>query len=334
VSTVTCGANRRKGLAHVTPTQLRAFAAVVRLGSVKKAALDLAVTEAAVSLNVGQLRKELGDRLFVRTSAGIAFTPGGLRLASRAAEMLGLQDRTILEVSQAGGGRRLLRVAASSLFAEHAAPGLIDLFASRADDLDVELSVHDPRDFTNLLLTRAVDVAIGPRPERPDQSITVKPFLNYQVVVVAGPAHPMTRIHASTGELREQTWLLGPSAATEIGLVPGILQRIRVPDDNQRIFQSHAAALEEAKRNKGIAVALAFVVSPDLANGDLVRVVGPALQAEGVWSTMVLADRGAPAAAAELTRFVTTPRATQAMVRGSGVSAGRFRPSIHVTLWS
>ena len=87
------------------------------------------MSEAAVSLHVGQLRKELGDKLFTRTAAGLAFTPGGLRLASRAAEMLGLQDRTVLEVSQAGTGRRLLRVAASSLFAEHAAPGLIELFA-------------------------------------------------------------------------------------------------------------------------------------------------------------------------------------------------------------
>ncbi|MDT4943768.1 MAG: LysR family transcriptional regulator, low CO2-responsive transcriptional regulator, partial [Pseudonocardiales bacterium] len=53
-----------------------------------------------------------------------------------------------------------------------------------------------------------------------------------------------------------------------------------------------------------------------------------------VWSTLALADRGAAAVVAELIRFVTTPRATQAMVRGSGVTVGRFRPSIHVTLWS
>ena len=39
-------------------------------------------------------------------------------------------------------------------------------------------------------------------------------------------------------------------------------------------------------------------------------------------------------AAAELLRFMTTPRATQAMIRGAGVQVGRFRPSVHVTLWS
>ena len=75
----------------MTPTQLRAFSTVVRLGSVKEAAAELGVSEAAVSLHCGQLRKEFSDQLFTRTGSGLAFTPGGLRLASRAMEMLGLQ---------------------------------------------------------------------------------------------------------------------------------------------------------------------------------------------------------------------------------------------------
>ena len=318
----------------MTPTQLRAFAAVVRLGSVKQAAAELDVSESAVSLHVGQLRKELGDQLFTRTAAGLAFTPGGLRLASRAAEMLGLQDRTILEVSQAGNGRRLLRVAAASLFAEHAAPGLIELFASRADDLDVELSVGSPRQFSSLLLTRAVDVAIGPAPQNLDESLICQPFLNYQIVVVIGPGHPLAKVHPGPSQLRDQTWLLGPSAASEIGVVPDMLRRINVPEGHQRIFQSHAAALEEAKRNNGLALAVSFAIGRDLAKGDLVRISGPALQTDGTWCALTLPERSAPSATAELMRFVTTPRATQAMIRGSGVNVGRFRPSVYVTLWS
>src|SRR6476646_9089621 len=161
----------------MTPTQLRAFAAVVRLGSVKAAAAELRVTEAAVSLHVGQLRKELGDQLFTRTSAGLAFTPGGLRLASRAVELLGLQDRTVLEVRAAGEGRRLLRLGTSTLFAE------------RAKDLDVELSTHRTTFFESLLMTRTVDATIGPRIARPENTVTSKLFLNYQVVAVARPGH-------------------------------------------------------------------------------------------------------------------------------------------------
>ena len=100
-----------------------------------------------MSIHVAHLRKELQDRLFTPTRAGLAFTAGGLRLASRASELLGLQDLTVREVTQAGHGRRLLRLTASSIFAEHAAPGLIELFAARADDLDVELSVRSTSQF-------------------------------------------------------------------------------------------------------------------------------------------------------------------------------------------
>ena len=124
----------------MTPAQLRAFSAVVRLGSVHAAAAELGMSDAGISMHVAQLRKELDDPLFARTAAGLAFTPGGLRLASRAVEILGLQQQTAIEVTEAAHGRRLLRIAASSAFAEHAAPGLIELFSSRADDLSVELS--------------------------------------------------------------------------------------------------------------------------------------------------------------------------------------------------
>lgn len=318
----------------MTPTQLRAYSTVVRLGSVKGAAAELGVSEAAVSLHVAQLRKELEDQLFTRTGVGLAFTPGGLRLASRATEMLGLQQRTIREVSQAGHGRRLMRLAASSFFAEHAAPGLIELFAGRADDLDVELSVHDAHEFEPMLASRAVDVAIGPKPDRLFDTVVHTPFLNYQIVVVAGPGHPLAKVHTRPAQLREQTWLLGPSAAGGEGVVQTMLRRFDVPEERQRIFQSHAAAIEETKHNEGLALALSLAVADDLAHGRLVRISGPGVQADRVWSAMTLPRHSVLPAAAELVRFITTPRATQAMLRGSGINVGRFRPSIHVTLWS
>lgn len=74
-------------------------------------------------MHIKTLRDELDDRLSVRSGGAIAFTPGGLRLASRANEMLGLQDQTRREVRQAAGGKRLLRNAGSALFNEYAAPG-------------------------------------------------------------------------------------------------------------------------------------------------------------------------------------------------------------------
>ena len=91
----------------MTPTQLRSFATVVRHGSVRAAAMELGVTEAAVSGNVAILRLELDDRLFRPSRSGLAFTPGGLRLAYRAVQILGLQDQVRREVTEARDGSRL-----------------------------------------------------------------------------------------------------------------------------------------------------------------------------------------------------------------------------------
>lgn len=318
----------------MTPTQLRAYAAVVRLGSVKAAADELGVTEAAVSMHVTQLRREFADRLFTRTGSGLAFTPGGVRLASRAVEILGLQDRTVREVSQAGSGRRLLRLAASSMFAEHAAPGLIGLFTARADDLDVELSVRRPVDFADLVTARAVDVAIGPMPEEVTDGLVRHPFLEYDIVTVLGPGHPLAGRTVQPAEARRQTWLLGPSAAERAGVVPRMLHRLAVPEEGQRIFQSDAAALEEVHRSPAMALALRFTVAKALASGRLSMADGPGLVGHGRWSALALPPSQQAPVTAELLRFLTTPRATQAMVRGTGVTVGRFRPSVHVTLWS
>jgi DNA-binding transcriptional LysR family regulator len=73
----------------MTPAQLRAYSAVVRLGSVRAAAAELGVSDAGVSMHVAALRKELDDRLFTRTGAGLAFTPGGLGWGGRAGGTLG-----------------------------------------------------------------------------------------------------------------------------------------------------------------------------------------------------------------------------------------------------
>jgi DNA-binding transcriptional LysR family regulator len=309
----------------MTPAQLRAYSTVVRLGSVRAAAQELGVSDAAVSLHIGQLRKELDDSLFTRASSGLAFTPGGLRLASRAVEILGLQRQTAIEVSEAGHGRRLLRIAASSAFAEHAAPGMIELFAARANDLSVELSVHPTGQFRSLVESRAVDIALGNLPTDVTPAIAVRPFLRYQLIVVGTE---------SVARIREVNWFLGPSAGNADGTTARMLRDLGIPEARQRIFQSAAAAVEEVQRVGGLTIAIGFTVAADLKAGRLVRVEGAGLARDGEWCAMSLPPHAQQPAVAELLRFINTPRCTQAIIRGSGVGLRRFRPKVHVTLWS
>ncbi len=312
----------------MTPTQLRSFATVVRLGTVRAAAAELGVSEAAVSGNVGALRKELDDRLFHPSHTGLVFTPGGIRLAQRAVEMLGLQEQTRREVSDAHGGQRHLRIVATSLFAEYAAPGLIEMFSTRADDLEVELVVDSSDRFDELLLSHTADVVIGPFPAANDtDGMSSVEFLRYGVVGVCTPEV------ASTNLTRVQ-WHLGPSAVEPAGVSRTILERMRVAEDNQRIYTNHAAALARARDGEGIALVPKFVADRLTATGELVLVEDRRCAATSTWTARGWRGDRASSAARELMRFVTTPRAIQAMLAGSGSRIGRFKPRVHITLWS
>lgn len=318
----------------MTPTQLRAFAAIARHGSSRAAAGELSVSEAAISGHVAALRKELGDDLFRRAHSGLAFTPGGLRLASRAVELLGLQDQTVHEVRSASDGQRILRIAVSSLFGEVAAPGLIELFSTRAADLQVEMSVWSPDQFVRLLTARAVDVAIGPSVASRADGIRMKEFLRYQLVVVASAQHDLAARTRGVTALADHTWLLGPSAVDPSSSAARLLRRHGVPEQRQRIFQNHAAALTEARAGKGVALCAAHTAAAELADGRLTRLQAPGASVDGTWATFALAPDATIPLTNELIRFVSTPRATQAMLSGSGANVTRFRPRVHVTLWS
>lgn len=318
----------------MTPAQLRTFAAIARLGSSRRAATELGVSEAAVSGHVAALRKELGDVLFRRRGDGLAFTAGGLRLAARSVELLGLQNQTIREIQSVGDGYRVLRLAVSSLFGEAVATGLIEMFSARAADLQVEMTELNPVQFGSALTTRAVDVAIGPSGAPVPDVIAASDFLRYQLVAVVGERHPLARSRASRDGLAKQIWLLGPSAVDPSSATTRLLQRLNIPDACQRLYPNHSAALADAQAGKGIALMLAHTANDRTRDGGLVRVDAPGVSADGMWATYALGrDRDNPLTG-ELLRFVSTPRAIQAMLSGSGANVARYRPRVHVTLWS
>ena len=68
---------------------LTAFDAVARLGSFSAAALDLALTQGAISRQIAVLEEQLGVRLFDRNSRGVTLTATGRAYAAGISEVLG-----------------------------------------------------------------------------------------------------------------------------------------------------------------------------------------------------------------------------------------------------
>lgn len=310
----------------MTLSQLRTFALVVRLGSLRAAAAELGVSEPAVSAAVAALRQELGDPLFVRAGGGIAFTPGGRRLAVHAEEIVGLADQARREVAETVTATTSLRVAATADFAEHAAGALLDAFTRRLPDCEVDLVVLDSSELTEALTRRSADVVLGPRPAAGD-SLDAVPFLRYQRILVAAPG-------SAPAEPLRQSWLTGPAGVEELSEEGRWLAAQPSWPDLVR-FPTETEAVEATRAGAGLMLALGHVVRLHLRQGTLVRLPVPGTPVQGLWYATVLGRGRAGAAARALQEFVTTPGATAAMLAPPGTAPSTpRRPPVHVALWS
>jgi DNA-binding transcriptional LysR family regulator len=318
----------------MTLAQLQSFVLVARLGSVKAAAAELEVTEPAVSVAVAALRRELGDELFVREGRGITLTPGGRRLAALASEILGLAEQARRSVPDAPGEPRRVRVAATSLVAEHISP-LIEAFAARDDGLEIEIDTISGAEIAELLEHRRGDIAFGPAPGPEATTIASVPFLRCRLVIVAAAGHPLAGRQAiSPSELAGERWLVGqpeldPSSGTGM-----FFARHDLAPVNVSTYSSQAAARAAAAAGEGIMLTLAHSVLDEVRRRGLIRLDVRSTPVLDLWHASTLGLGRALPAALALQRFATTSDATQAISSGrAGRVSSRVRPKVHVTLW-
>ncbi|MFI9407354.1 LysR family transcriptional regulator [Nocardia sp. NPDC052316] len=86
---------------------VRTFVSAAENGQFQEAAVDLAITQQAVSKRIAALEKHVGVRLFARTPRGVELTIDGQAFLPHARELLDAVDRADASVRP---GRRALRV--------------------------------------------------------------------------------------------------------------------------------------------------------------------------------------------------------------------------------
>ncbi|MET4061063.1 molybdate transport repressor ModE-like protein [Arthrobacter sp. UYP6] len=319
----------------MTLSQLRTFALVARLGSLRAAARELGISEPAVSAALAALRTDLGDALVVRSGGGIALTPGGRALAAYAQEIVGLVDQSRREVTRAQREGEELRILATPAFAEHAAGRLLQAYARRHPGPAAKVVVDTADDAGALLRERAYDIALGTRPARSSTPLHTMPFLRYRRVLVAAPNHPLTAVAPARVPVRAlaQRWFSGPSAGGPVEEQRWFAGLPAVPDVVQ--LDSEAAALAAVRAGEGLMLAVVHVIRRELATGGLVQLAFPGTPLVGMWWASTLAPGRVPAAADSLLRFAGSAEATEAMMSVEGPRGlVRRGTQVHVALWS
>ncbi|CAD6562113.1 LysR substrate-binding domain-containing protein [Paraburkholderia sabiae] len=139
---------------------LRAFVTVAETGAVSAAAVRLARTQAAVSMQLRRLEEDIGQRLLERSPRGVRLTDAGHRLLPYAHAILGAGEdaRRALEVGDVAGTVRLGMledVAVGRL------PRALRRFSAAHPQLALEIVVDASAALSQRLHDGALDVLVG-----------------------------------------------------------------------------------------------------------------------------------------------------------------------------
>jgi DNA-binding transcriptional LysR family regulator len=143
----------------------RTFLAVVREGSLSRAARALELTQPTVGRHIEEIEKTLGISLFTRSPQGLTPTGAALDLKPHAEAMAEAADAFVRAASGGSADERgTVRVTVSELVATEVMPAILVDFHAKHPAIAIELAVTNA---TENLLQRAADVAV--RLVRPTQ---------------------------------------------------------------------------------------------------------------------------------------------------------------------
>ena len=256
----------------VTMTQLSAFLAVMRTGSVTAAAEELVVTQPSVSAAVAALERELGVGLTERAGRGIKPTAAGEVYARYASDVLALvREGSEAAAEAARGVTDRVRVVAVTTAGEYLLPALIRGFREHRPDLDVSVYVDNRQEVFRQLGAREADVAIAGRPPE-DGGFEGASFLENEFVLIAAPTDPMAqRPWVPVDELVERSWLMREEGSGTRRLCEAYLASHQL-DPSRLTLGSNGAIKSAARMGLGIALQSRVAVEHEIASGHLATI--------------------------------------------------------------
>jgi len=292
----------------VTLNQLRTFLAVAETGSVRAAAQQLVVTQAAVSASLSALQKSLGVPLLRPDGRGLRLTDAGEAYAGYVRRILGLLEEARLAAAAAADPERgELRIAAVTTAAEQIVPALLGGFRARHPQIGVRLEAGNRARVRALLDRHQVDLVLGGRPE-PGWDVQVHAVRAHELVVVAAPALAGPAADGGARDasllpwLARQAWLLrepgsGTRASTDALLVDLDIAPLTL------MVGSNGAIRESASVGLGVTLVSRDAVAAELTSGRLAELPVPGTPLHRDW--YLVAHRGPlPPAAARLVAYM------------------------------
>lgn len=196
---------------------MRYVLAVAETNSFTRAAERCMVVQSALSRQIARLERELGARLFERTSRLVRITPAGEAFVAAARESLNAAERAVADVGAVTGEvRGRLALGLIPTVAAVDIPDALSRFREGYPNVDLNIRVGSSEDLTDQVKQGIIELAfLGlPTTARP-AGVNVRELARDRLVAVVAPDHPLAQEPVvDLGRLATETFIdLPPDTA-------------------------------------------------------------------------------------------------------------------------
>ena len=185
----------RKSLMRLTLRQIQVFRAVCDNRSYSRAAEDMALTQPAVSLQIRQLEELVGQPLFEYVGKKLYLTDAAEALKRASTDIFQRLESLDMQLTDLQGSLQGQLTLAVESSAKYFVPHLFAAFKQQQPDINLHLTVVNRAQVTKRVADNRDDLVIMSLVP-PDMALEFLPFLNYPIVAVAPPGHPLGKATA------------------------------------------------------------------------------------------------------------------------------------------
>jgi DNA-binding transcriptional LysR family regulator len=253
--------------------QLKAFVAIAEARTFTAAAHRIHYTQAALSMQIKQLEKEVGVPLFTRMPRRVVLTEAGEHLLERAHHILREHDAALAELAELAGAKhgRLRVGSASGMVSSDSLPLILKKLRKSHPNADVSVASGTSEELVKKILGGEIDTAFISLPVEA-RNVETELLSRDQLVAIASPRHAMAgQKVVSAFALAGEKLILGERGGNtrrlideffaEAGLKPTVAMEL----SRQQAIKNMVAA------DMGVGIVPLSVARDDVDKGRLVR---------------------------------------------------------------
>ena len=250
--------------------QLRHFLSVAELGNFTKAAVDVGLSQSALSRSIQRLEEELGQPLFDRQSRKAVLTDAGQTLEMRAKQIVSSVDELRAEICDDGQTGNV-RVGAIPTIAPYFLPKRLQTFQKSFPKAKVIVQEDTTAELTRKLYDGAIDLAVAALPIE-GRYLGVEELFEEELKLLVSTQHPLEKKNAiKPADLEGQSFILmGEAHCLTTNVVSYCHQKTVFPLSVERTTQI-AMIQELVSLNHGISLIPAMASDVDHATNRVYR---------------------------------------------------------------